>query len=178
MARDIPEKLTNRSLASQEILHILWKPKVHYRIQKCPPPVHTLSQNNPVRFSPSHFWKVNVKINLSPTPRSSNLLLLLLLLLFASRFLIDGTMQLLPILLLRYCHFRCDSSTLLMYRLQAFHPRKRHDRRKAVNEHFQLQLSFRVRGALRRQLLCTVTNIHIGRGWPRWQTAVLQQPFI
>jgi len=53
-----PSWEANRFSASQEIPHILWKPKVHYRGHKCPPPVLILSQLDPVHTPTSHILKI------------------------------------------------------------------------------------------------------------------------
>jgi len=58
-----PSWEVNRFSASQEIPQIVWNPKVHYCIHRCPPPGPILSQLDPVHSPTSNFLKTHLNLS-------------------------------------------------------------------------------------------------------------------
>jgi hypothetical protein len=98
----IPSWEANQFAASQEIRRILWNPKVHYSINKCPPTVPILSQPNPVHTSTSHFLKICFNIILPSMPNSPQRCLSL-------RFPHQNTLHASSLLHSRYMHRQSHS---------------------------------------------------------------------
>ena len=67
----IPPSQATRSLASQEIAHILWNLKIRYHVYNSLPHDPILSQIHPVHALPNYSLKVHFNIILPSTPRSS-----------------------------------------------------------------------------------------------------------
>ena len=65
-----PSWEASRFSAVQEIPHMLWNRKIHYRIHKSPPRAPILSQINPAH-TPSHFLRIHFNIIL-PSSRIAN----------------------------------------------------------------------------------------------------------
>ena len=66
-----PSSEANWFSGSQEVPHILWNPRAHNHVNKCPPPAPVLREINPIHALTSHFLKIHLNIILPYMPRSS-----------------------------------------------------------------------------------------------------------
>jgi len=66
-----PSGEANSNLASQEIPHLLWNPKVHCRVHNSPPLVPILNQMHLVRAFPPYFSEIHSNIIFPSTSRTS-----------------------------------------------------------------------------------------------------------
>jgi len=101
-----PSWQANWFSASQENPHILWNPKVHYRIRKCLPPVPILSYVNPVHTPTSYFLKIHLNTILPSMPGSPKRSLYL-------RFLHQNPVHTSP--LPHMCYMLCPSHSSQFY---------------------------------------------------------------
>jgi hypothetical protein len=58
----------NSHSASREIPHLLWNPKIYYRVHKSPPLVLIMSKLKAVHFFLPYFCKIHPNIIFTPTP--------------------------------------------------------------------------------------------------------------
>jgi len=68
-----PSREANSHSASQQVPHLLWNRKIHYRIHESTPLVFVLSQTSPFHTSPPYFTKIHFNIICPSNPSSSEL---------------------------------------------------------------------------------------------------------
>ena len=96
----------NRISANQGISRILWNPKDHYRIHKCPPPIPILSQFHSVHTLISYCLNIHLNIITPPMPGSPKCSL-------SHRFIHQNPVYASPVLHTRYLPCLTHSSRVL-----------------------------------------------------------------
>jgi hypothetical protein len=65
-----PTREAANCAATQELLSILWNPRVRYRVHKSPPLIPVLSQINPIHTIPSYLSNCKLYFNIVHPPKS------------------------------------------------------------------------------------------------------------